>query len=137
MDLSRNQAFCFSCLRLIGRAQFRRPAGGVQTFTAATLHLHHTPDKKSTQSATNHLLEIRRLCEEQDVQIIGADINWATYNNSADNVFHEFPVAESDTRTLWGPTALPSDIWDCVGFLLLPELLKEGWIIKKRGHVGL
>ena len=31
---------------LIGWAKFRRPTGGVERFTAASLHLHHTQPKK-------------------------------------------------------------------------------------------
>ena len=31
---------------VIGSAKFRRPVGGVESFTAASLHFHHTPAKK-------------------------------------------------------------------------------------------
>ena len=117
---------------LIGRATFRRPAGGVEQIAAASLHFHHTPAKKPNVSA-ECLAHIRNLCEESKVQIIGTDINNAAYNGSADKIFHEFPVAESPTRTLWGPTALDPDHWDCVGFLILPELLNEGWTIRNVG----
>ena len=67
------------------------------------------------------------------MQIIGADLNQVTYGGVAEHVFSEYTYTEEPPRALWGMNGLPSDDRDCVGFLLLPKLLQEGWIMRNVG----
>ena len=76
---------------------------------------------------------IRQTCEQRQVQIIGADINQACYNDSANEIFPEYHTTEAPSRALWGPNGLPEEVRDCVGFFLLPMLLKEGWVMRNVG----
>ena len=50
-----------------------------------------------------------------------------------ETVFPEYPYTEDPPRSLWGLNGLPKDDRDCVGFLLLPKLLQEGWIMRNVG----
>ena len=51
----------------------------------------------------------------------------------AEAVFPEYPYTEPPPRALWGLNGLPPEDRDCVGFLLLPKLLQEGWIMRNVG----
>ena len=117
---------------MIGKTKFRRPVGGVEIFTAASLHFHHTPAKKPPL-ARSFMAEIRSICEDNEVQIIGADLNQTCYGGAAEMIFPEYLYTEPPSRALWGLNGLPFASRDCVGFLLMPMLLQEGWIIRNVG----
>ena len=117
---------------LTATAKVRRPSDGVADFSVGSLHLHREPAKRNN-AAVLMLGYARTFALEKGVTLIGGDWNNSAYKYAA-QVFPEFMSPDPPYyMCVWGVGGLPPDQQDCCGFVMMPRILEERWIIDNVG----